>query len=222
MFNWVKTIFTGITNWVTGGGGGVVGAISQTALKGAVSGAIIGAATSAIKGDDILKGALKGAAYGGVAGGVVGSIGQMSGMGTTNQIADVGGNVGDTYDSSGFVPEQTSGGSIGSDGLLSSSSPSEASGMSLGTKNIIAQAGMGALQAYGGVKAEETRAENEDKLLDKKEQIRKDRIAANKPGDMPEIPVAKIATWWDTHLSKPNQESPGLLTDIGDNNAAVA
>ena len=230
MFDWVKTIFTGITNWVTGVGGETVGAVTQSALKGAVSGALIGAATAAIRGDNILKGALKGSAYGGIAGGIVSSLGQMAGMDNQSTF-DIGvetESFGSDYTSPSFTgnDDYSDLGSSESAPLLAARSPVEQeAGMSLGSKNIVAGLLQGATAGAGAYLTENQRAENERENLDYMEKIKKDRIAANTPAPFPgseqttpdnaqEMNVANT-TWWNQHLNK----ETGLVENIGVNYA---
>ena len=229
MFDWLGDFLSPVVNWVTGAAGDGVGAVVGAALESAVVGGLSGALISAIKGEDVFKGALKGAAIGGAMGGIVSSLGQLSGMESftaENQLKAMGFNNGtptatlSQKDStielgggqSGFHPRDAATGLLNTQAaptpLINNSSTKPEGGMSkffgsdAGGK-VLSGIGQGAAAGIGNYMAAEEAAEANQKALEYKTQVDKDKIAANKAGDFTARTAnITIKKWWDDQIAE--------------------
>jgi len=232
MFDWLSEFLSPVVDWVSGTAAGEAGAaIVGAALESAVVGGLSGALISAIKGEDVFKGALKGAAIGGAMGGIVSSLGQLSGMESftaENQLKAMGFNyTPDTPASGAALPEFKMGDNTpvldlkdttrATNGLLSTNNAattvnnsvakpeggmSKFFGSDSGGK-VLAGIGQGAAVGLGNAMAAEEAAEANQKALEYKTQVDKDKIAANKAGDFTARTAnITIKKWWDDQIAE--------------------
>jgi hypothetical protein len=211
MWDAIVDLFEPIINIFTGdGGNGIVGAVAESALKTAVTGALTGAVVAAIKGDDIVKGGLQGAAYGAVLGGVLGGISGYTSTGIETPRLNVAGASGShpRDERSGLLVSKTQSSTpvanVQPTGIAAPAPEKESFFKSDEGKKALFSAGVGALDAYLGKdnlsKEYDARANADIKVLREKQKIDQEKIAANRPGKLPEYSkqIANIdpGRWW--------------------------